>query len=67
LIRNGEQIVIRDTLIERLYGIETDVSGNAIEATVSRLRRKLHALGSNVHIEVVRGIGYRLRQRASGA
>jgi two-component system response regulator QseB len=62
LVRNGDQIVIRDTLTERLYGLEADVSGNAIEATVSRLRRKLAALGSNVRIEVIRGIGYRLRQ-----
>jgi two-component system response regulator QseB len=62
LVRNGDQIVIRDTLTERLYGLEADVSGNAIEATVSRLRRKLAALGSNGRIEVIRGIGYRLRQ-----
>ena len=61
LVRHGDQIVIRDTLSERLYGIETDISGNAIEATVSRVRRKLAASGSTVRIDVVRGIGYRLR------
>jgi len=60
LIRNGNRIVVRDSLAERLYGIDEDVSANALEATVSRLRRKLAAAGSVVHIETMRGIGYRL-------
>jgi DNA-binding response OmpR family regulator len=60
LIRAGTRIVVRDTLVERLYGDDEDVSGNALEATVSRLRRKLTASGSLVRIETLRGIGYRL-------
>lgn len=61
LIRAGGQIVVKDALEERLYGFDDDVSGNALEATVSRLRRKLTAAGSAVRIETTRGIGYRLR------
>ncbi|MBN9560365.1 MAG: response regulator transcription factor [Alphaproteobacteria bacterium] len=61
LIRAGGQIVVKDALEERLYGFDDDVSGNALEATVSRLRRKLTAAGSAVHIETTRGIGYRLQ------
>jgi DNA-binding response OmpR family regulator len=60
LIRTGNRIVVRDVLAERLYGVDEDVSGNALEATVSRLRRKLAAAGSPVRIEALRGIGYRL-------
>jgi DNA-binding response OmpR family regulator len=60
LLRAGERIVVRDLLSERLYGFEDDVSANALEATVSRLRRKLAAEGSRMHIETIRGIGYRL-------
>jgi DNA-binding response OmpR family regulator len=60
LIRAGSRIVVRDTLLERLYGDGEDVSGNALEATVSRLRRKLAASGSEIRIETLRGIGYRL-------
>jgi len=60
LIRNGDRIVVRDTLAERLYGFDEDVTGNALEATVSRLRRKLAASGSQVRVETLRGIGYRL-------
>ena len=61
LIRAGDRLVVRDTLADRLYGLDEDVSANALEATVSRLRRKLTSLGSTVRIETVRGIGYRLR------
>ena len=53
-------IVVKDALEDRLYGFDDDVSGNAIEATVSRVRRKLAAAKSGVRIEAVRGIGYRL-------
>jgi DNA-binding response OmpR family regulator len=60
LMRSGSRIVVRDTLAERLYGFEEDVTANALEATVSRLRRKLTSSGSEVRIETLRGIGYRL-------
>ena len=52
---------MRDTLADRLFGPEEDVSINALEAIVSRLRRKLAGLGSAVRVETLRGIGYRLR------
>jgi len=60
LIRNSDRVVVRDALAERLYGMGEDVTGNALEATVSRLRRKLAASGSTARVETLRGIGYRL-------
>ncbi|MBP3935692.1 MAG: winged helix-turn-helix domain-containing protein, partial [Pseudomonas sp.] len=36
------------------------VTLNAIEALVSRLRRKLAEAGAHSRIETVRGLGYRL-------
>jgi len=56
--------VVKDALEDRLYGFDDDVSGNALEATVSRLRRKLATARSAVQIEATRGIGYRLTARA---
>jgi DNA-binding response OmpR family regulator len=61
LIKSGERIVVRDVLADRLFGLADDVSANALDAIVSRLRRKLAVLESNVTIETMRGIGYRLR------
>ena len=60
LIRAAGRIVVKDALEERLYGFDDEVSGNALEATVSRLRRKLAAVRSAVQLEATRGIGYRL-------
>ena len=65
LIRAAGRVVVKDALEDRLYGFDDDVSGNALEASVSRLRRKLAAAGSTVGVEATRGIGYRLRIGAS--
>ncbi len=60
LVRHATQIVVRDALVERLYGLDEDVSANALEATISRVRRKLMVHQAGVRIETLRGIGYRL-------
>ena len=60
LIRDAGRVVVRDVLADRLYDLEAEVSANAIEATVSRLRRKLAGAGAAARIETLRGIGYRL-------
>lgn len=67
LIKSGERIVVRDTLADRLFGVADDVSANALDAIVSRLRRKMASVGSAVKIESMRGIGYRLRQAQESA
>jgi two-component system response regulator QseB len=64
LIRAAGRIVVKDALEDRLYGFDDDVSGNALEASVSRLRRKLATARSAVQIEATRGIGYRVAVRA---
>lgn len=61
LIRAGGRIVVKDVLEERVYGFEDEVGSNALEASVSRLRRKLRTARSDVRIEAARGIGYRLQ------
>ncbi len=60
LLRVGGRVVVKDTLEERLYGFDEPVTPNALEAAVSRLRRRLGEAGAGVRIETKRGIGYRL-------
>lgn len=60
MLRTAPRIAIKDHLEERIYGSCEAVTLNAIEALVSRLRRKLEAAGSTVRIDTVRGVGYRL-------
>jgi len=52
------RIVVKDRLEERLYSFESDVTSNALEAVVSRLRKKLAGAHSGVRIDAKRGIGY---------
>lgn len=60
LLNSAPQVLIKDQLEERLYGFNEEVSTNAVEALVSRTRRKLREVKANCHIETIRGLGYRL-------
>jgi two-component system response regulator QseB len=60
LLRARERVVVKDVLEERLYSFQDSVSGNALEAVVSRLRKKLTGVGAGIRLETKRGIGYRL-------
>lgn len=60
LLRAAGRTVVRDVLEERLYTFNEPVTPNAIEAVVSRLRRKLEVFGSSTRIQTKRGIGYRI-------
>lgn len=60
MLRVAPRVVIKDILEERLYSFKESVTLNAIEALVSRLRRKLAAAGADIGIDTVRGLGYRI-------
>ncbi|MGH6890725.1 MAG: response regulator [Dongiaceae bacterium] len=60
LLRASGRVVVRDFLEEQLYSFNEPVTPNALEAVVSRLRRRLISAGAGVRIETRRGIGYRL-------
>ena len=53
-----EKIFSKNHLMDRLFSFSEDISENAIEVYVGRLRKKLD--NSHVKIETVRGLGYRL-------
>ena len=52
------KIFSKSTLVDRLFSYDEDVSENAIEVYVGRLRR--HLQPTNVKITTVRGLGYKL-------
>lgn len=53
-----EKIFSKNHLMDRLFSFSDEVSENAIEVYVGRIRKKL--INSNLYIETVRGLGYRL-------
>lgn len=60
LLRAPGRMVVKDVLEDRLYVHGEPVTPNAVEAAVSRLRKRLAQVGAGVRIETRRGIGYRL-------
>lgn len=61
LLRRAGRTVMRATLIESIYGFDEDVQSNALDAHISRLRRKLTDADAGIEIHGIRGVGYLLR------
>lgn len=57
LVRNKNIALYRDVLLERVWGLSSDVSSRALDVNIHRLRRKL---GWETHIHTVPGVGYLL-------
>jgi two-component system response regulator TctD len=57
--------VPRDTLFDKIFGLDDDVQPEAIELYVHRLRKKLE--GSGVVINTLRGLGYMLAIQVDNA
>lgn len=64
LLREAGRVVAKRRLEAALSAFGEELTSNALELAVSRLRRKLEPLDSGVSIETVRGLGYLLRALA---
>jgi DNA-binding response OmpR family regulator len=61
LARRAGRVVMREHLESQVYGYDDEISSNALEAHISRLRKRLAEAGARVVLHGVRGIGYMLR------
>ena len=61
LIRRPGRTVMRGMLEEAVYALDDEIGSNALDAHISRLRRKLDDLSAGVEIRAVRNLGYLLR------
>lgn len=61
LMRRTGEVVRRSVIEDCLYTFDEAVTPNAVEAIVSRLRRRLDDAGSDLHLHTVRGVGYMLK------
>ncbi len=61
--RHPGQVLSREQLLSRVWGYDYDPGSNVVDVYVGYLRKKL---GSSL-ITSVRGMGYRLEEKASGA
>lgn len=63
LLGQKGKLLPRQKLEDAVYSFDTEVTPNAIEAAVSRLRRRLEARNASVAITAMRGLGYILSER----
>ena len=66
LMRKLGQTVPRRAIEDAIYSLEDPPGPNALEASISRLRRQLGEAGADVEIHTIRGIGYLIAQARQG-
>lgn len=60
LLRRTGSVVAKPALENALYSMDAEVTPNALEASVSRLRKRLASAGADVQVRTVHGVGYAL-------
>jgi two-component system response regulator MprA len=61
LMRNAGRVVTRESLIESVWGGDSEIESNTLDAFVRLLRGKIEAAGESRVLRTVRGVGYCLR------
>lgn len=67
LLRSDGRIVTRSAIEASLYSLDDEVTPNAIDASLSRLRKRLVAAGADLCIHTSHGIGYILMPQSTSA
>lgn len=62
MLKNQKQIVTKEQIVEKLWGLESNSEYNNAEVYVSFTRKKIKFIGSKVSIKAVRGLGYILEE-----
>ena len=61
LLRNARRVVTRETILASVWGFDTEVGENTLEAFVRLLRNKIDSPFDLKLIHTIRGVGYCLR------
>ena len=61
LIANQKQIITREQLALKIWGVESEAEYNNVEVYMSFTRKKLNFVNAKTEIKAVRGLGYELR------
>ncbi len=60
LLTNPTQVISKDTIISKVWGLDCDITENNVEAYMSFIRKKLFYVGSKLNILTKRMLGYYL-------
>lgn len=61
LITNNPVVSSKESIIEKVWGFDSNAEDNHVEMHISLLRKKLKQINSQTQIKVLRGLGYRLQ------
>lgn len=62
LMVNPNQPISTERFMEKIWGYDSDAEINVVWVYISYLRKKLTAIGANVHIKAYRNMGYSLEE-----
>ncbi|TDF94769.1 response regulator transcription factor [Paenibacillus piri] len=65
LLRNREQILTREQICMRVWGLDSDVGSNVVDVYIYYLRKKLKAFDYDHIIQTIRNVGYMLKEYAA--
>ena len=60
LLQSRDQIISKEVILSRIWGLDSNAVENHVEVYVGFLRKKLTSIGSNLRIEAIRRMGYYL-------
>ncbi|RED63236.1 DNA-binding response OmpR family regulator [Cohnella lupini] len=63
LLLNREQILTKEQLLDRVWGIDSEAGIGVVDVYVHYLRKKLAPYGCERYIHTVRGVGYMLKEK----
>ena len=63
LMRHNRRVLPRSAIVESIWGFDTEIEENTLDAFIRLLRNKIEIAGSPRLIRTVRGIGYALTER----
>lgn len=59
-IKNKGQVLPREVILDRIWGLESEVTSNNLDAYVRLLRKKIDSPEDDTLIHTIRGVGYKL-------
>lgn len=62
LVQNKGQVISREVILDRIWGIDSDVAPKTVDATVKLIRKKLKKIEKEDLIQSIRGVGYKFEQ-----
>lgn len=62
LLINLDKVLPRNTIIEHIWGMESDVTSASLDSYIYLLRKKIKPLERVLSIKLLRGVGYKIEQ-----